>query len=195
LQDGPLAVSTSSPRSVRPSVPHRGDSVTFVGVTSSFNRQRAGIACGHGHPPLTPPTSSTGSGNALPAPVVIPFSLTNTTPVRVYCHQFWPVRLVTLTNVYFRRQCRKHHRGRHRDGYEFRWSQLQLVIFSLLIQIRQARLCRPSPRPSPAFCMAIIRITAWGSPSSRTSSSPPPTLAVFAIRGRPDLFLGCCIGL
>jgi len=78
--------------------PAQGDSVTFVGVTSSFSSGMELYAD-------TVNRTYTGytinsSGNALPAAKIIPFNLTNTTPF-VYLATNTAGSLVTLQNVYF----------------------------------------------------------------------------------------------
>jgi hypothetical protein len=78
--------------------PAQGDSVTFVGVTSSFS---SGLELGADliNKPYTGGVINS-HGNALPTPLVIPFTLTNTTPF-VYLATNTAGLLVTLTNVYF----------------------------------------------------------------------------------------------
>jgi hypothetical protein len=78
--------------------PAQGDSVTFVGVTSSFS---SGLELGADlvNKPYTGGVINS-SGNALPTPTVIPFTLTNTfSPVYVATNVAGS--LVTLQNVYF----------------------------------------------------------------------------------------------
>lgn len=77
--------------------PEAGDSVTVVGPFGSFNSllELNLTAADPAHSVIT-----NSSGNALPAPIALPFSFTNT-PSASNAIRFAQGALVTLTNVYF----------------------------------------------------------------------------------------------
>jgi len=105
----------------------------------------------------------------------------------------WPRRLVTLTNVYFGANAGSTIAGGIGDGYEFQVeSSFNLSICSLLIQIRQARFAGLRHLSSTGVLYGNHPNYSVGSPSSRTSSFPPPTLEFSQSRNALTfLWTGC----